>query len=93
MGQIYLTLCVTIVFSQGAFAQTKTIDNPVNQGSQYIISGVHTLSVHVRDTVSHDSVYRFFLQKSSCSSTITRVFKGQSWPGKFPWRRLPIELG
>ncbi|MBA7535487.1 hypothetical protein ES705_27743 [subsurface metagenome] len=58
-----LTLIGIIMICQFNFAQIETSKDPTNLEIAPIISGVHTLSVHVRDTISHDSVYQFLVHK------------------------------
>ena len=49
-----LACCLTIA-GISFFAEMK--------GKDPIVSGIHTLSIHVRDTISHDSVYQFLVHK------------------------------
>ena len=51
-----LILSGLIILSQNNLAQKKSVHEPV-------ISGLHTLSIHVMDTVTHDSVYHFLVDK------------------------------
>lgn len=51
-----LILSGLIILSQNNLAQKKSVHEPV-------ISGLHTLSIHVRDTITHDSVYHFLVDK------------------------------
>jgi len=58
-----LTLIGIIIICQTNFAHIETSNDTVNLETASIISGVHTLSIHVRDTISHDSVYQFLVRK------------------------------
>lgn len=51
-----LILSGLIILSQNNIAQNKL-------GREPVLSGLHTLSIHVRDTVTHDSVYHFLVDK------------------------------
>jgi len=51
------------VICQSHFAQTRTHNNSSNPDIAPNVSGIHTLSIHVKDTTSHDSVYKFLAQK------------------------------
>jgi hypothetical protein len=58
-----LILLGTIVISETDFAQTKP-DNGTNTIiANPMVSSLHTLSIHVRDTITHDSVFHFFIDK------------------------------
>ncbi len=73
----YLTLIGIIIICQCSFAQIKTTKDPLCLETESIISGVHTLSVHVRDTISQDSVYQFFLHKLMLPVYYTPLKYGQ----------------
>ncbi len=45
-----------LILSQTGVAQKGSATKPA-------ISGLHTLSIHVRDTITHDSVYHFLIDK------------------------------
>jgi len=47
-------------------------------GSSPIISGMHTLSIHVRDTLTHDSVYQFLINKLKLPVYYTPITYGQT---------------
>jgi hypothetical protein len=66
-----------LIICQISFAQTENFNDPVNLETEPIISGVHTLSVHVRDSISHDSVYQFFVYKLMLPIYYTPVKYGQ----------------
>ena len=51
-----LILSGLLILTQTNLAQKKSVQEPV-------ISGLHTLSIHVRDTITHDSVYHFLVDK------------------------------
>ncbi len=71
-----LTL-IGIIICQYNFAQVETFKDPIRLETTPIISGVHTLSVHVRDTISQDSVYQFFVNKLMLPIYYTPVMYGQ----------------
>ena len=48
---------------QTNIAQTKSSLPPVVHKTNPIFSGIHTLSIHVRDTITHDSVFHFLVDK------------------------------
>jgi len=52
-----------VISCQISLANIETVNDSLNNKAEPIISGVHTLSVHVRDTILHDSVYQFFVHK------------------------------
>ncbi len=72
-----LTLIGFLIICQSIFAQIETFEDSVNLKTTPIVSGVHTLSIHVRDTISHDSVYQFFIQKLMLPIFYTPVKYGQ----------------
>lgn len=74
----YLTLSVIIIICQCSFAQIKTLKDSLNLESKPIITGVHTLSIHVKDTISQDSVYQFFLHKLMLPIYYTPLKYGQT---------------
>ncbi len=71
-----LTL-IGIIICQYTFAQVEIYKDPIRLETTPIISGVHTLSVHVRDTISQDSVYQFFVNKLILPIYYTPVMYGQ----------------
>ena len=71
-----LTL-IGIIICQYTFAQVETFKDPIRLETTPLISGVHTLSVHVRDTISQDSVYQFFVNKLMLPIYYTPVMYGQ----------------
>ena len=74
----WFTLIGILIICQFSFAQIENSKDPINLETTPIISGVHTLSVHVRDTISHDSVYQFFLHKLKLPIYYTPVKYGQT---------------
>jgi hypothetical protein len=63
-SKIYpLVLIGLIVVCQSHFAQTRTLNNSNNPDIAPNVSGIHTLSIHVKDTITHDSVYKFLAHK------------------------------
>lgn len=71
-----LTLIVIIIF-QDSFAQVETFKDPIGLESTPLVSGIHTLSIHVRDTISQDSIYQFFVNKLMLPIYYTPVIYGQ----------------
>lgn len=71
-----LTLLGIINICQFSFAQIETFKDPKSLENVPLVSGVHTLSVHVRDTISHDSVYNFFSDKLLLPVYYTPVMYG-----------------
>ncbi len=59
----YCLTLIGIIICQYDFAQVETFKDPNRLETTPLISGVHTLTVHVRDTISQDSVYQFFVDK------------------------------
>lgn len=82
MINYYKIHCVTLIgilmICQFSFAQIENSNDPVDLENTPLISGVHTLSVHVRDTITHDSVYQFFLHKLKLPIYYTPVKYGQT---------------
>ena len=62
-NKIHCLTLIGIIICQIHFAQIETFEDTINLETAPIVSGVHTLSVHVRDTISHDSVYQFLVHK------------------------------
>ena len=58
-----LILIGMIMLFQTSFAVEKTAHNIIVPKTNPIFSGLHTLSIHVRDTITHNSVYRFLVDK------------------------------
>jgi hypothetical protein len=73
----FILIGITNIY-QFSFAQVEDSKDPINLKTTPIISGVHTLSVHVRDTITHDSVYQFFLHKLKLPIYYTPVKYGQT---------------
>ena len=71
------TLIGIIIICQFSFAQIENFKDPINLETEPIIFGVHTLSVHVQDTISQDSVYQFFVHKLMLPIYYTPVKYGQ----------------
>ena len=71
-----LTL-IGIIICQYTFAQVEIYKDHNRLETTPLISGVHTLSVHVRDTISQDSVYQFFVNKLILPIYYTPVMYGQ----------------
>ena len=67
-----------LIISQTNIPQIENSKDPINLKTAPIISGVHTLSVHVRDTLTHDSVYQFFLRKLKLPIYYTPVKFGKT---------------
>jgi hypothetical protein len=66
----YVTLATHICVMHVSFGQTNdtvTIDqaeeSPVYLPESPLVSGVHTLSIHVKDTITQDSVYQFLIHR------------------------------
>jgi hypothetical protein len=57
-----LLIGMAIVCQTGYAQITTTTAHPQPEASP-IISGIHTLSIHVRDTLTHDSVYQFLVHQ------------------------------
>lgn len=74
------TLICVMHVSYGQTNDRVTIDQteeyPVYLPESPLVSGVHTLSIHVNDTISHDSVYRFLVQKLGLPVYYTPVTYG-----------------
>lgn len=58
-----LILIGMMMLFQTNFARGKTAHNISVPNSIPIFSGLHTLSIHVRDTITHNSVYHFLVDK------------------------------
>ena len=63
-SKFYCLVLIVIFFAcQSHFTQILTINKFLNPDIAPRVSGIHTLSIHVGDTISHDLVYQFFLHK------------------------------
>jgi hypothetical protein len=58
-----LILSGLIILSPGNFAQTGSLPDPKGSKSNSLLLELHTLSIHVRDTITHDSVFHFLVDK------------------------------
>jgi hypothetical protein len=74
--KIQLLILIGIFTFQINFSLKDGYQDPQKINDEPIISGIHTLSVHVRDTVLHDSVYHFFLNKLKLPIYYTPVMYG-----------------
>lgn len=74
---LYLTLAGLFVISQSIFAQIGPSKDSKNPETVPLVSGVHTLSIHVRDTLLQDSVYQFLVHKLMLPIYYTPVQLGQ----------------
>ncbi|HUX58922.1 MAG TPA: hypothetical protein VMV47_08175 [Bacteroidales bacterium] len=63
LKSISLILLGIMILSQTNLAQRESAHDSINPPVFPIISGLHTLSIHVRDTITHDSVYNFLTGK------------------------------
>jgi hypothetical protein len=52
-----------IIIFQSAFISTTFIDNPIAAQKDPLFSGLHTLSIHIKDSVIHDSLFHFLTDK------------------------------
>lgn len=75
--KIHCIILIGIFSCQNIFAQIEIFKDTENLHAAPIITGVHTLSVHVRDTILQDSVYQFFLSKLKLPIYYTPVKYGQ----------------
>jgi hypothetical protein len=48
---------------QTILAQKEALQDTILPGTVPLFSGLHTLSIHVRDTITHDSVFKFLVDK------------------------------
>jgi hypothetical protein len=48
---------------QTNLAQSESVHDSIIHKTMPLISGLHTLSIHVRDTITHDSVFHFLVDK------------------------------
>lgn len=48
---------------QNNLAQKEAFRNTILPGTVPLFSGLHTMSIHVRDTITHDSVFKFLVDK------------------------------
>ena len=48
---------------QPDLAQQEYVQDPVIPKTIPLVSGLHTLSIHVRDTITHDSVFHFLVDR------------------------------
>lgn len=74
---LYLTIAGLFIIFQSIFAQTGPSKNSKNPETVPLVSGVHTLSIHVRDTILHDSVYQFLVHKLMLPIYYTPLKLGQ----------------
>jgi hypothetical protein len=58
-----LTLAGLMLIIHANLAQTESVISSVDSKKIPLFSGLHTLSIHVRDTVTHDSVFHFLADK------------------------------
>lgn len=53
-----------MMFCQTNLSQTEAVSvADISQTNSLLSTGLHTLSIHVRDTISHDSVFHFLVDK------------------------------
>lgn len=62
-NRLCLIIPVLLLSFQTIPAQDEAPQDTLLPGTVPLFSGLHTLSVHVRDTVTHDSVFKFLVEK------------------------------
>jgi hypothetical protein len=67
-----------MIVCQTCIAQKPPEGEVSNHELAHQITGLHTLTIHVRDTVTHDSVYQFLVDKLSCPVYYYPVTYGQT---------------
>lgn len=65
--KIITILALTLLVIQTNMAQTEAIHDCIVHKANPLFSGLHTLSIHVRDTITHDSVFHFLADKLKLS--------------------------
>jgi hypothetical protein len=58
-----LILLGMMMLFQTNFAQIESTHDSIVPKTNPLFSGLHTLSIHVRDTITHDSVFHFLVDK------------------------------
>jgi len=58
-----VSMLIGIIIAQNIFSQIRDHQGKINLETISLFSRFHTLSIHVRDTVTHDSVFHFFVDK------------------------------
>ena len=79
----YFLMFIGIIFlSNKNPEQAGTSTSQPGTGTKCMIAGMHTLSIHVRDTLTQDSVYQFLLQKLMLPVYYTPVtYSGKRYAG------------
>ncbi|MCK4748111.1 MAG: hypothetical protein KAT15_13775 [Bacteroidales bacterium] len=72
-----MKLLIFAIVCQAGYTQSTTTPNPSQPEASPIISGLHTLSIHVRDTLTHDSVYQFLIHQLGLPVYYTPVMYGE----------------
>lgn len=63
MKSLTLILSGVMMFYQTSLAQTTSPGSYVATGKNPLLTDLHTLSIHVRDTITHDSIFHFLVDK------------------------------
>ncbi len=69
-----------ILLSQTNFTQTESLRYHAVSRSNPLFSGLNTLSIHVRDTITHDSVFHFLVDKLKLP---VYYYPAKSWNRKY----------
>jgi hypothetical protein len=72
-----LTLLGMTMLFQTNLAQKEPVHESIVHKTIPVISGLHTLSIHVRDTITHDSVFHFLVDKLKLPVYYYPVTSGQ----------------
>jgi len=62
-NRFFLIITGLVLSFQTILAQEKAPQDTLLPGTVPLFSGLHTLSIHVRDTITHDSVFKFLVDK------------------------------
>ena len=80
-----LILVGMIIVFQTNLVQTESVINSVDLKTNPLFAGLHTLSIHVRDTVTHDSVFHFLVDKLKLSVYYHPLIYGKrKYAGVYP---------
>ncbi len=62
-GKVIVILAAVVLISQSAVSESDTSEKKSNNENFSMLSGIHTLTIHVKDTTTHEAVFRFLTDK------------------------------
>lgn len=63
LKHLFLIITILIISLQPILSQKEVVRDSFITETNPLLSGLHTLSIHVRDTITHDSVFHFLVDK------------------------------